>query len=197
MTVEKLKVCKQEGINETLSNNLNNSITFESFKKGSKFFSSKDLITKFNQLCHNNFITTVFGRNIRMKDCSIDKLLFEFERIQINCIHFGDPRPSSSKNIRPNQSTLKTGCSLQLKAYFQKTQGCYVITEFCTSHNHNLSKISFQLLAKNRRLTNEEIQKVFVNLYINIGISKKNIKESLKNNHDKICTTTDLKKFKK
>ena len=84
----------------------------------------------------------------------------KYWRVEIRCVHFGQPRLRETKQIRKNQSYMARGCQFRFLVKLDKHRNEYYLDKLHLQHsNHEVSEEAFRQHPHGRRLSNPEIAK--------------------------------------
>ena len=84
------------------------------------FESFKLFLDKLNELSDKICLCVVKRPGNKLKESDPLKILFEYEYVKFECLHFGKPNQKKTDNSRPNQKTNKIGCEFYFRLKFNE-----------------------------------------------------------------------------
>ncbi len=155
--------------------------SFQEVQEFCKLFSSKT----------NTVLSIKDSKKLKETD-NVDLSLFPYLRLSYSC-GYGTRVRNRGKGIRANQSTFAMGCPFLLNFYFSKKLLQYTISKFIPNHeNHDTSEMGAKFHPKNRRLSDEELEKYVKRDIMEIGAKKHHVKLNIRKETGKFVTSKDL-----
>ncbi|CAL4062921.1 unnamed protein product [Meganyctiphanes norvegica] len=141
-------------------------------------------------------IWTLFVKGDCKKFPSDSHEILPYKYIQFDCKRGGKRKPSRSKGIRPNQSTLKCDCPVRLRAWAcTRTNGTrvYRISTVNLDHNHSTSELEYLAFPENRQATVTECVEYLLNCP---SVHSRDVRQHIQQAQNKIVSAADIRNLK-
>ncbi|XP_065679758.1 zinc finger SWIM domain-containing protein 1 [Hydra vulgaris] len=171
--------------------------TFEIGRAFSSFGDLKKAIETLQKTTYSQFYikdSRSIASALKRTPGKIIKPELKYSYIVFACIAGGKKFVSKSKGRRPNQSTFKMNCPVEIILTVEKDGSCLKVASLNMNHNHQCSKVAFSHLPHQRKLTGSASDEA-VKL-LKMRCNKIILQNHLKNITGKVITGRDLSNIK-